>query len=369
MFSEAKRIIKYAPLTAFMLINTNFITEIAQNNPFLHSKGTYKPVNIEEKKEEKKKENINNAYLFDYINEHFFTVHKKMQQYTLIEKAINSTNIQSVDSVIKFVDKDILKNYFAQNKISTEYEHGEINLNRLRALTRTGAEIFNERLNLIKKHNNKPLSNYDRRDRSLEQLAEYLGTKPGRIETNKQNIEHFFKLYQDDIEYASRENSISRELLAGLIKHESRGFSFAISETGALGPGQTTSYIYSPNSYWPNEKKDINPFDTPQAIYRTAEHLSHLIKKYQTIDDKEHTLALSAYNQGETTINIAIRTARQDGITKPKEIINYVKENEQNELDLEKMFFLSKEGRGFSAKVQKEMENIQPYLTSYLVRN
>jgi hypothetical protein len=360
MFPKAKRIIKYASMSAFMLFNSNLISGKAHDNLFSTSFSTSENIHHFESKNNEN-ENIKHAYLFE-INEPFHTIRKRVQQRRLIEKAINSTSLHSVDSVIKFVDKNLLKEYFTKNNISADYEKDEINLNRLRALIRDGNEIFFERMNIIRNYTDEHLSNEMRREKSLEKLAEYMGTKPGQAEYNPYNTEHFFRLYQEDIEHAAIENRIRPKVLAGLIKHESGGFSFAISKTGAIGPGQLTSYIYSPNSYWRNEMKDINPFNTPEAIYRSAEFLSHLIKKYQMYDDDEHTLALSAYNQGPRRIDRAISIAMLNGIRKPKEIINFI--NGETEQEFTQIYFLSEEGRRFSERVQKEIKNVNLHFTS-----
>lgn len=296
-----------------------------------------------------------------------------LKQANLINKAIARNTHSSMDSVIKFVDKSSLNTYFSLNNLPLSYTKDAPVLNKLRVLMKDGDEVAKDRF-----------QSSDNLYLSLDAFANKLCVNAGSYEYDKESSRNFFKIYKDDIEKSAKKYDISPELLGGLLAHESGGRSFTMSRTGALGAAQLTSYIYDPQHRWPDgEKEPINPFDTPTAIDRSANYLSNLVKRYERYDDSNHTLALTAYNQGDSVVNSALRISKINGISRARDVVNFSYTVNNNDTDTTNIhnvndnstninkdnnstdstnikYLLSDEGRSFSSKVQREMVKISP---------
>jgi soluble lytic murein transglycosylase-like protein len=280
---------------------------------------------------------------------------EKYNQLKLVDKAAKA-DVQvrplSVDSVAKFVSRENIQKYFRLKNLPLNYVEGEHALNRLRALTKTGEEYSNDRFNIRRTSG-----------RSLNALANYFGVIPGDYETNPQNTRAFFKLFKEDIQNASEKYNIDPIEFASLIKHESGGFSFAISTTGASGAAQLTSYIYDPKQGSSlDETKNSNPVHPLDAIDRSAEYLGYLKEKYRRFDDQAGTLRLAAYNQGEPVVDRALNIARSHGVRNPTQVLNFI--NPENN-----SYVVSAEGRGFPRKVRAEKRHMNLYIQEFLANN
>ena len=83
--------------------------------------------------------------------------------------------------------------------------------------------------------------------------------------------------------------SLPPKMVAATMQVESSGGNqFAVSETGALGCMQLTSWIYL------KINPPINPFNPGEAVNRAATHLADLYQKLGSENE-----AVKAYNQGE----------------------------------------------------------------------
>ncbi|MFW6272741.1 MAG: transglycosylase SLT domain-containing protein [bacterium] len=325
--------LKYATLISLMAINPNNYLNEAQNKLSLSSDCVKGEKNIET-------ESLDDKFnSYDYMWDSFFS------DVNLINKAITNNTSSSMDSVIKFVDKSSIKKYLFLNKLSDDYVNGEPTLNKLRILLKSGAEVAKDRFNTTSNGS-----------RGLEGLANALDVEVGSYEANMKNSLNFLEIYKDDIKSAASKYDLNPDLIAGLLVHESGGRSFTMSKTGALGSAQLTSYIYDPTYLGGVNKSDINPFDTPQAIDRAADYLSYLIDRYERFDDSNHTLALTAYNQGPNAMSRTLKIARSNGVIAPRDIVNFTYASSDNN----KKYVLSHEGRMFSSNVQNEIVKAGP---------
>lgn len=321
--------LKYATLISLIAINSNNYLNKAQNGVHFN----FKNFVTSEK-------SIENKNLHDKFNSYDYAWNPFFNDVNLINKSIANKTSSSMDSVIKFVDKNSIKEYLSLNNLSKDYVNGEPTLNKLRILLKSGKEIEKDRFNTVSDG-----------VRGLEGLANILDVNVGSYESNTKESLTFLKIYKDDIKSAASKYDLNPNLLASLLVHESGGRSFTMSKTGALGSAQLTSYIYNPDYLGGVKKNDINPFDTPKAIDRSANYLSYLIDKYERFDDSNHTLALTAYNQGASTMSRAMILAKNNGVYLPKDIVNFSYVSNKNS----KKYVLSNEGRMFSNNIHQDI--------------
>ncbi|MFP4568335.1 MAG: transglycosylase SLT domain-containing protein [Candidatus Woesearchaeota archaeon] len=268
-------------------------------------------------------------------------------QYQLIERASKSDVQESnivIDSVAKFVEKDVLIGYFNKNNISLEIEPGNKDtyaLNRLRVLTYSGRDVEKLRFESAGR---------GRSQASLRNLASTLGVQIGVAEHNPDKLKAYFNLYKEDIVAAAEKNNISPELFASVLKHESGFSSFAISPTGPIGIGQIASWLYRENE---------SPFNGKHNIYLAAEFLGNLVNnKYSRFNDSNNILALTAYNQGEPTLNRSINIARSEGNRSIHGFLNQ-KYPVNHEIEKERgQYIIPFEGRAYAKKVLAEKRGV-----------
>jgi hypothetical protein len=336
MARKLKKMIKNYVLGSLMLTGCSFLTNEAINNRFNQNR-----TGLESKLE------MENTLSPEEIN--------KQEKYKLIENAINA-DIQkrplSVDSVIKFVGRDELQEYFNSNNIGFNYEKDKIALNRLRAVLKSSDEIEQDRFRLDRS----PV-------KSFKKLNNYLGITPGVAENNFSNSMVFFNLYKDNIIESANKYNIDPVELVGLMKHESGLGTFIASRTGALGSAQLTSHIYNPKKGTTlDTNKKSNPFNTIEAIDRAAEYLGHLKNVYARIDDSQGTLRLTAYNRGEGDMNRAINLAKSYNVRNPRDIVNFIDPSNNS-------YVLASEGRNFAPKVRREASFMNSFFKEPLADN
>ena len=329
MARKLKKMVKNYLLGSLILTGCSFLTNEAINSRF-----------SQDKKGLESRLEMENTLSSEELN--------RQEKYKLIENAINA-DVQkrpsSIDSVIKFVDRDDLREYFNTNNIGFNYENNEIALNRLRAVLKSGDEIKDDRF------------------RSFRRLNNYLGITPGRAETNFGNSMGFFDLYKDNIIESANKYNVDPVELTGLMKHESGLGTFIASRTGALGSAQLTSYIYTPrNGTTLDTNKKTNPFHTVEAIDRAAEYLGHLKNVYARIDDSQGTLRLTAYNRGEKDMNRAINLARSYNVRNPRDIVNFIN-------PISNSYVLASEGRNFAPRVRREASFMNTFFQEPLADN
>lgn len=331
MALKTKKYLNACILSSLMLLNQHNFSEKAYFNSFFSKKESERVINKE---------------LVD-IN------HIKLMNNVLLNK-----DYASVDSVIKFVPKEVLKNYVDLNKKVFHSFSKNTNFNKLEALTKSGEEIAYDRFNFP-----------GNKDRSLENYVDHLGITLGSF-GSRNEAKNFLSLYREDIESAALKNDLDPYLLAALAIHESRGRTFTASNTGALGPLGLTNRIYNPRHAWSDgvEREPINPFYVPDALFRAADFFSLLVSNYEHIDDT-NTLALVAYNQGESVVNRAIRLANKD--INPLNLINYkdvlnAKRTESFSDVLRQSdkprYFIAEQGRTYPGKILKEAQRVRSLL-------
>ncbi len=264
----------------------------------------------------------------------------------LINRALKSDEHNLVDSVIKFVPKDFLREY-----IDNEAKNSNPNYNRLMLASRTGEEIRDKRFNSGRNFNE-----------SLRNMAASANVRPGSF-GSRGELKEFLDLYKDDFVEVAKEYDLNPSLLASIASVESRGRTFTISNTGALGAFGQTSYAYMPQTNWfdGNGRDAINPFHTLEAMDRAGDMIRGLIDLYARVDDEHHTLALTTYNQGEAVVNRAIRLARQEGIFEPKKIIQHTNNTRR---DRNIFSIATREGRNYSAHIQRENVIMSEYFNT-----
>lgn len=153
-----------------------------------------------------------------------------------------------------------------------------------------------------------------------------LGVTPGQVPNNEEHLQQYYNLYREDIKNAAKQNGIRKEFLTKILLQESKLYSFAISPTGALGLGQNVGTTYNltrpireepsiithtslnNNTITKELTQSINPFNGQENIYRSAELLGYLMKKY-----RNETMVKVAYHDGEGTLNKALRFAYESG--------------------------------------------------------
>ena len=358
MALKNKKKLIYVPLLSLSLIGCSYLVNKGQIDVFRDSNKGSLEAKIDQT------EQFSNHVANDFNENHnktgkpalsFNEALEKYNQLKLVDKAAKA-DVQarplSVDSVAKFVSRENIQEYFRLKNLPLNYVEGEHALNRLRALTKTGEEYSNDRFNIRRTSG-----------RSLNALANYFGVRPGAYETNPQNTRAFFQLFREDILNASEKYNIDPIEFAGLIKHESGGFSFALSRTGASGAAQLTSYIYTPiEGSGLDETKNSNPVHPVEAIDRSAEYLGYLKNKYRRFDDHAGTLRLAAYNQGEPVVDRALNIARAHGVRNPTQVLNFI--NPENN-----RYIVSAEGRGFPGKVTAEKKRMNLYMQEFLANN
>ena len=211
------------------------------------------------------------------------------------------------------------------------------------------AKNYNYNWNLITQKSGEEIWDL-RKKLGVVALGNLIGVKPGKcIPQKEERVEAIKEKYSLIKEKAKLHSNVLPEVLAGLMSIESGGNSKCISETGALGSKQLTKHIYNPSRAWYDGEKKvaINPFNDDEAIERSADLLSNLLKKY----NGNYHFALSAYNQGENEVDVAIAKAKEDGITNSYEIVNN---------------YLNEEGRDFSRKVLNATKGVKKELKSSL---
>lgn len=352
----------YASLASLSLISCSYLVNKSQIKPFNELNNSKLEQELLKNKEFLK----DNTF---YVNSKFNPEHtqsrnnnisledalKRYSQLKLINKATNA-DVQkrplSIDSVAKFVDREILLDYFRINNLSLNYQDEEYSLNRLRGLTKNGSDFAYDRFNIARTPR-----------KSLNQIANYFGIRLGAFETNPQNTKAYLDLFKEDIISAAKKYNIDPVEYISLIKHESGAGSFVGSKTGAFGPTQLTSYIYNPiRGSNLDESKKSNPIHALDAIDRGAEYLGYLKKKYKQYDDSNGTLRLTAYNQGEPVVDRALNIARANGVRQPTQIINFFNENKNK-------YVLSSEGRNFSKQVREKRRFANSYMQPFLANN
>lgn len=283
MAFKTKKYLNSGILSIFMLLNHYNFSEKADLSSFFSKKDSFKSV---------KKELVS------------------PDDVRLMNNVVLNNEHNSIDSVIKFVPREVLRNYVNLNKKVFHSFSKNTNLNRLEALTKSGEEVAYDRFNFPGNKNS-----------NLENYVTHLGITSGSFGSNRE-AKQFLNFYKEDITTAALKNNLDPYLLAAVAIHESGGRTFTSSVTGALGPLGLTSHIYNPRSAWSDgvERDPINPFYVPDALFRAADFLSLLVSKYSHVDNT-NTLALVAYNQGEGVVNRAIRLADREG--NPLDLINY----------------------------------------------
>ena len=339
MNKKIKKIANTAYLIGFMLIN--------QNNYFFNDIKSVENNNkaqIELKKTQNKEQPRLQLLM------------TRNEQMKLMNNVLKNNTHTGIDSVIKFVPENFLNKYL---KIIPENikKKQNIGYNRLETLTKTGEEVAEDR---FKTSNN--------RRRALNAYASHLGIMPGSFGTQEE-INIFLDLYKNDLITTAQKYNLNPSLLAAISIHESRGRTYTASNTGALGAFGLTKYLYNPQNTWPDGKnrEPINPFNTLKSMDRAADFLSFLIKNYSKYDDANHTLTLTAYNQGELEINKTLRATKKENITNPLEIISYGDKIYIEEIDkirntiekrLQKNYYITQEGREYHGKILKTQRQI-----------
>lgn len=250
-------------------------------------------------------------------------------QILVIPKVISESKTSSNSKLEQIID--IKKTQVDQNKfISKNYEHNWNVINK-----KSGTEIWELRKKI-----------------GPEGVSNLIGVSSGKcVPAHEERLENIRSKYSI-IEEKAKQFGLLPEVLAAVIKIESGGNSKCVSETGALGIMGLTKGIYdSQNRKWHDGKtrNSINPFNDEAAIERGADLLANLLKKYKG----NYHYALSAYNQGEQQVDLAIATAKELNINNSFETVsNYLPTDE---------------GRVFSQKVLNLTKVIKKDRQSYLL--
>lgn len=101
---------------------------------------------------------------------------------------------------------------------------------------------------------------------------------------------------------ASRKHNVKLSLLVGVVTAESNANPFAVSRTGAKGPGQVDFKAHGDR--FSNIKSESDKFDPEKNIDCAAELLKEYTEKYGTVG------GLQAYNIGETAYRKGKRNMR-----------------------------------------------------------
>lgn len=185
--------------------------------------------------------------------------------------------------------------------------------------TKSGGEIWSER-----------------RKFGVFGLGKILGVKPGNCFSNLKDKDTILAENKEIFDEAQKQFNVDANVLASISKIESGGNSKCLSPTGALGSMGLTRYYYNDSNLEP-----INPFNKKEAVFRAAEKLAELLKKYNS----SYHLALSAYNQGEDRVDVALEFAKARGVNNSFEIVN--------------KFLPTKEGKNYSKIVLAEAKMIK----------
>jgi len=143
--------------------------------------------------------------------------------------------------------------------------------------------------------------------------------KPGYVLLNRDEINAQLRklnatktfdttIYDNTINQASKKYGVSKSLIKAIIQTESSFNPLAVSKAGAQGLMQLM-----PKTALSYNVRDS--FNSRQNIYAGTQHIKYLLKQYKN----NLTLALAAYNAGETAVN------KYQGIPPFPETQRYVK--------------------------------------------
>ncbi|NMA44866.1 MAG: transglycosylase SLT domain-containing protein [Candidatus Diapherotrites archaeon] len=119
---------------------------------------------------------------------------------------------------------------------------------------------------------------------------------------SKKQINHNKSIYLPMVKEAAKKHGVSETIMVKLIQHESMWDPYVVGKSKDIGLGQLTPVIWN-SSIKPEYK--CNPFNPKQNIDVAAKYYSYLYKKF-----KNHKLALTAYNQGETIVRKKLREGK-----------------------------------------------------------
>ncbi len=102
------------------------------------------------------------------------------------------------------------------------------------------------------------------------------------------------ELLEPVVRHFAKKYNVSDEVMLKLFQNESGWDPFAIGKSKDIGLGQLTPIIWNSKTH---KEFNCNPFDPVRNIEVATKYYSDLFKKF-----KNHKLALTAYNDGETIV-------------------------------------------------------------------